>query len=249
MNYFFIINGKKLKQYLIIVLTAFVTAWFLYIQNIPFSVFSTNDGPKAFYKGKNGVALTFNISWGDSKIEPILDILKEEDVKSATFFLSGSWVENHPHIAEKIVEQGYDIGLLGYDYLDYEDEESEVIRRDILKAEEIFKKLGIKHKKILRAPNGHFDERLITIADQLGYSVVHWSVDSQDWKLPGVEKIIENVSKAKKGDIILLHASDSAIQTTVALPKIIKLLNNENLPLTTITEMLIEGKATTKEIQ
>src|SRR5690606_14359192 len=88
MNYFFIVNGKKMKQYLIIILTAFVTAWFLYIQNLPFSVFSTDDGPKAFYKGKNGVALTFNIGWGDSKAESILDILKEKNVKSATFFLS-----------------------------------------------------------------------------------------------------------------------------------------------------------------
>lgn len=248
MNYFFILNGKKIKQYLIIVLTAFVTAWFIYIQNIQFSVFSTEDGPKAFYKGKNGVALTFNIAWGDSKAEPILDILKKENVKSATFFLSGSWVENHPHIAEKIVEQGYDIGLLGYEYLDYEEEDNERIRRDILRAEEVFKKLGINHKKMLRAPNGHFDERLITIADQLGYTVVHWSIDSQDWKLPGVERILKNTAKAKKGDIILLHASDSATQTAVALPKIIKMLNDEKLPLTTISEMMIEGKANTKEI-
>ena len=249
MNYFFIVNGKKMKQYLIIILTAFVTAWFLYIQNLPFSVFSTDDGPKAFYKGKNGVALTFNIGWGDSKAESILDILKEKNVKSATFFLSGSWVENHPHIAKKIVDQGYDIGLLGYEYLDYEEEENEKIRRDILKAEEIFKKLEIKHKKILRAPNGHFDERFITIADQLGYTVVHWSVDSQDWKLPGVEKILKNVSDVKKGDIILLHASDSATQTAVALPKIIEMFNHKKIPLTTITEMLIEGKANTKEVK
>ena len=138
---------------------------------------------------------------------------------------------------------------LGYEYLDYEEEENEKIRRDILKAEEIFKKLEIKHKKILRAPNGHFDERFITIADQLGYTVVHWSVDSQDWKLPGVEKILKNVSDVKKGDIILLHASDSATQTAVALPKIIEMFNHKKIPLTTITEMLIEGKANTKEIK
>lgn len=248
-NYFFIVNGRKLKQLTIIVLTALVTAWFLYIQNISFTAFSTDDGPKAFYKGKNGIALTFDISWGDSKVESILDHLNEIEVKSVTFFLSGSWVENHPHLAEKIMKEGYEIGLLGYEYLDYEEIEDAKIQQDILKAQEIFNKLGINHKKIIRAPNGHFDDRFIKIADRLGYTVVHWSVDTKDWKNPGVDHIVNAVSKAKKGDIILLHASDSATQTAVALPEIIETIKKKNIPFTTINEMLIEGKAQTKEVE
>lgn len=249
MNYFFVLNGKKLKQLTIIILSSFVSAWFLYIQNISFDVFSTTDGPKALYKGKNGIALTFNISWGNSKAEPIIDLLVENDVKSATFFISGSWAEQHPHIVEKIVKSGYDIGLLGYNYLDYEDVEDTKIRQDILKAEEVMKKLNVKHKKIVRSPTGHFDNRFVKIADQLGYSVVHWSVDSKDWKNPGVAKIVENVSHTKKGDIILFHASDSAKQTSVALPKILTMLKDKHLSLMTISDMLIEGKAKTKEIE
>ena len=89
-------------------------------------------------------------------------------------------------------------------------------------AEEIFKKLGVKHKKILRAPNGHFDQRLISIADNLGYSVVHWSVDSMDWKNPGVAEIIDYVSSAKKGDIILLHASDLQHKPLLLYQKLLK---------------------------
>ncbi|MFZ2462728.1 MAG: polysaccharide deacetylase family sporulation protein PdaB [Caldibacillus thermoamylovorans] len=249
MNYFFVLNGKKLKQLTIIILTSFVSAWFLYIQNFSFGVFSTSDGPKAIYKGKNGVALTFNISWGNTKAEPIIDLLVENNVKSATFFLSGSWAEQHPNIVEKIVKAGYDIGLLGYDYLEYDDIEDVKIRQDLLKAEEAMKKLNVKHKKLVRAPSGHFDSRFVKIADQLGYSVVHWSIDSKDWKNPGVTKIVENVSQAKKGDIILFHASDSAKQTAVALPEIINLLKNKHLSLTTVSDMLIEGNTTTKEIE
>ncbi len=249
MNFFYIINGKKLKQYAVIILTALVSAWFLYIQNISLQVFSTDNGPKALYKGKNGVALTFNISWGDTRAVPIIDLLVEKNVKSATFFLSGAWAEQHPHIVEKIAGAGFEIGLLGYEYLDYEEIDDDEIRRDILKAEEVFKKLNIKHKKIARAPNGHFDQRFIKIADQLGYSVVHWSIDSKDWKSPGVEKIVQNVSKMKKGDIILLHASDSAKQTAVALPEVLDLIEKKRLTLLTVSEMLIDGEARTKEIQ
>lgn len=83
----------------------------------------------------------------------------------------------------------------------------------------------------------------------MGYTVIHWSINSNDWKNPGVEKIIDNVKEMKKGDIILLHASDSARQTAVALPQILQLIKEKQLKLVTTTEMLIDGKAETKEIQ
>ena len=88
MNFFYVLNGKTIKQILIIGVAAFFTAWFLFIGNIvQVPVFSTKDGPKAVYKGEKDIALTFNIGWGDEKAEPILDTLKKQNVKSATFFL------------------------------------------------------------------------------------------------------------------------------------------------------------------
>ncbi|MDQ7860870.1 hypothetical protein RCO48_06885 [Peribacillus frigoritolerans] len=51
--------------------------------------FSTEDGPKAVYKGEKNVAITFNIGWGDEKAAPIIETLKREKIKSATFFLFG----------------------------------------------------------------------------------------------------------------------------------------------------------------
>ncbi len=65
-------------------------------------------------------------------------------------------------------------------------------------------------------------KKVLTIAQQYHYSVVHYSVNSQDWTNPGPDKIIENVnSHIKGGDIVLSHASDSATQTEEALPAII----------------------------
>ena len=48
-----------------------------------------------------------------------LDTLKKHEVKSATFFLSGSWAERHPDLVERMVKEGYEIGMLGYEYKDY----------------------------------------------------------------------------------------------------------------------------------
>ncbi|AIE58683.1 polysaccharide deacetylase family sporulation protein PdaB [Bacillus methanolicus] len=250
MNFFLVLRGKTLKQFLVVVIAAFFTAWFLYAESsIRIPVFSTKDGPKAVYKGEKNVALTFNIGWGDEKAKPILDVLKKENVKAATFFLSGSWAERHPDLVNRIVKDGYEIGMLGYVYKDYTELEEDKVRQDIVKAQEVFKKLNVKNVKLLRAPTGHFDKTTLKLADHFGYTVVHWSVDSKDWTNPGSEIIKKNVSKAKKGDIILLHASDSAKQTASALPGIIQVLKKKNLKLVTVSDMIVNGDAKANEIK
>jgi peptidoglycan-N-acetylglucosamine deacetylase len=250
MNVFFVLNGKSLKSILLILVAAFFAAWFLYMQNLAqIPVFSTKDGPKAVYRGEKDLSLTFNIGWGDEKAEPILDTLKKENVKAATFFLAGSWAERHPDTVSRIVKDGFEIGILGYEYVDYTQLEDAKIAKDISKAQVAFKKLNVKEIKLLRAPTGHFDKRTLNIAARYGYTVVHWSVDSKDWMNPGVNIIAKNVSKAKKGDIVLLHASDSAKQTAKALPLILAEVRQKGLNLVSVSEMITNGSAQSKEIK
>jgi polysaccharide deacetylase family sporulation protein PdaB len=250
LNIFFVLNGKPLKSILLILVAAFFAAWFLYMQNVAqIPVFSTKDGPKAVYRGEKDLALTFNIGWGDEKAEPILNTLKKENVKAATFFLAGSWAERHPDTVSRIVKEGYEIGILGYSYEDYSDLEDAQIGKDISKAQEAFKKLNVKDIKLLRAPTGHFDKRTLNIAARYGYTVVHWRIDSKDWMNPGVNNIAKNVSKAKKGDIVLLHASDSAKQTAKALPLILAGIRQKGLKLVSVSEMIANGNVQSKEIK
>lgn len=250
MNFFFVLKGKSVKQILLVVIAAFFTALFLFMSNLSLSpVFSTKDGPKAVYRGEKDIALTFNIGWGDEKAEPILDALKKENVKAATFFLAGSWAERHPDIVSRIVKEGFEIGILGYAYEDYTELEDVKIGNDIAKAKEAFRKLNIKEIKLLRAPTGHFDERSLKIAERYGYTVVHWSVDSKDWTNPGVDQIVANVKKADKGDIVLLHASDSAKQTANALPGILQDVRSKGLKLVTVSELIANGAVESKEIK
>lgn len=249
MNFFMVLNGRKVKQLVFILVVSFFTALFLYSQSAAnVSVFSTKEGPKAVYKGEKGIALTFDIGWGDEKAAPIIEALDKKGVKSATFFLSGSWAERHPDIVDKIVKQGYEIGSLGYAYEDYTDLETSKIKSDILKAQEVFKKLNIKNVKLLRSPTGHFDEKTLKVAENLGLTVVHWSVNSDDWKNPGVDKIVKNTAKAKNGDIVLLHASDSARQTAKAIPAIVDELSKKG-NFIKVSDMIANGKVKTTLIQ
>jgi peptidoglycan-N-acetylglucosamine deacetylase len=249
-NFFYVLNAKKMKQVLVIMIAAFFTAWFFYMENmVQIPAFSSKDGPKAIYKGEKDVALTFNIGWGDEKAAPILDILKKENAGGVTFFLSGSWAERHPDLVSRMVKEGYEIGMLGYDYKDYTDLEDDKIRRDIMKAQEAFKKLNVKNIELLRAPTGHFDQRTLKIAERLGYTVVQWSLDTKDWTNPGTAVIVENASKAKKGDILLMHASDSAKQTGDALPQVLRDIKAKNLKMITVSEMIANGQSKSTEIK
>lgn len=254
MNFFFILNGKKVKQTMIILVASFFTAGILYIENgLLFPVFSTADGPKAIYKGEQAdkkVSLTFDISWGDTKALPILDQLKTEGIKNATFFLSASWAERHPDIVKRIIEDGHEIGSMGYQWKNYLELEDTKIKKDLLQAQEVFKTLGVKKVNLVRPPTGNFDKRVLKVANSLGFTVVHWSIDSKDWTNPGVNEIVENVTtKLKGGDIVLLHASDSAKQTNQALPAIIKTLNQKGYTNSSISDIIANADAKSEEIK
>lgn len=254
MDFFLILNAKKIKQMLIIITAAFFTAGILYMErSSTLSVFSTKDGPRAVFSGeKKGkkVALTFDISWGDEKAIPILDVLKKEGIKNATFFLSAAWAERHPDIVKRIKEDGHEIGSMGYAFKNYTDMDDIKIKRDILKAKEVFETLGIKNVTLLRPPTGNFDEKVLKVSNNLGYSVIHWSLDTKDWTNPGSEEIVSIVKEnLKGGDIILLHASDSAKQTANALPEIIQSLRQKGFVNTTVSEMIANADARSEEIK
>lgn len=250
MNFFFVLNAKSIKQLIVILIASFFTAWFFYMENmVQIPAFSAKDEPKAIYRGEKDVALTFNIGWGDEKAAPILDLLKNEKVSAATFFLSGSWAERHPELVSRMVKEGYEIGMLGYEYKDYTELEDDKIRKDIMKAQDSFKKLNIKNIELLRAPTGDFDKRTLKIAERYGYTLVHWSLDTKDWTNPGSAAIVENASRAKKGDIILMHASDSAKQTVEALPLVLKNIRSKNLKMITVSEMIANGESKSAEIK
>src|SRR5699024_8671989 len=80
---------------------------FIYMKPLPILAVFKEDEPTAVTKGNEAndkVSLTFDISWGDTKVYDILKTLKKHDIR-ATFFVSGEWAERHPHILEEIAEE------------------------------------------------------------------------------------------------------------------------------------------------
>ena len=241
---------ENLKLLALIIIAAFFTALFLYINGPKVTdTLGTKNKQNAFFKGNQGVALTFNITGGGTEnAKTILEILEKEDIRSVTFFISGAWAQQHPDFIKKITARNHEIALLGYDYIDYSDAKKEDIKEDIQKAQIAFKKLNLPEINLVRAPTGAFNQTTLQATNELGLTLVHWTINTHDWKKPGVEEITKAANQAKKGDIILLTASDSSIETTKALPAIIKEMKTKELEPVTISEMLANGKSKTKEL-
>ncbi|GIP41459.1 putative polysaccharide deacetylase PdaB [Paenibacillus sp. J31TS4] len=251
MNYFYVLNGKRIKQYLTIAVAVLFAGGIVYAEKDNVSVFAPKE-PSAIYSvqtEKKLIALTFDISWGEKRPDPILKVLEDKKVDKATFFLSSPWSKTHPEIVNSIVKAGYEIGSHGHKHVNYSSLSDEEIRKQISTAHTILTEETGKAPNLIRMPNGDFDKRVLRIANELNYTVVQWDTDSLDWKNPGVDTIINRVvKKAHPGDIVLLHASDSCKQTHEALPAIIDQLRAQGYEFVTVSELIEQSQVSKKPV-
>ncbi|SES20779.1 polysaccharide deacetylase family sporulation protein PdaB [Gracilibacillus ureilyticus] len=253
MRRLYIIDIKKQRKLFFVLPLALFAAIFLFLgTNYSFTVFSNQNEPKALNTGNPdhpSVALTFNISHGSEQVEPILNELAKSNV-TATFFVSGEWAERHPDLFDKIKEAKHEIGMLGYRYAPYEEQDNEKIRQDIAKARETFKKLGSEDVYLFRTPNGYLNKDLLQMVENQGLKMIHWSINPNDWKNPGTEVITDRIlTKVDNGSIVLLHASDSVKQTDKALANVVPELKQRKLAIVTISELITHAEGSQEELK
>ena len=243
----FIFDYRKFKKQLILVSTIVLCALFFSALIYQQQVVTTTAKKYAIYKVKTDkkvAALTFDISWGTKVPGPVLDTLKKHNVKS-TFFISGPWAVKHPEFPKRIVAEGHEIASHGEEHVNFSEYPKETVKKNILTAHEKIKKVTGVEPTLIRTPNGDWNDMVLTTAEELNYKVIQWSTDSLDWKKPGVQAITDRVlKKIEPGDIILMHASDTCLQTPDALPQVLAGLKQQGYQLVTVSELLKMGPGT-----
>ncbi|OXM15035.1 polysaccharide deacetylase family sporulation protein PdaB [Paenibacillus herberti] len=252
MNFFYVFNGRKIRRYFFLFAAVIFAAGVIYTEKDNITVFAT-DQPAAIYNvptSKKMIALTFDISWGDKRAEPIMQILKEKGIKNTTFFLSAPWVQTHPQMVKAIMENGWEIGSHGNKHDNYSNLSDEEIQAQLQTAHSILSQETGKAPQLIRLPNGDFDKRVLQQTESMGYKVIQWDTDSQDWMNIGTQNIVDRVIKrAHPGDIVLLHASDSAKQTHEALPAIIDGLRAQGYEFVSVSQLINQTEASGKEVR
>lgn len=252
MGIFMVLNAKNLRRSLFVAAAFVLSLVIIWAEKDNLSVLAP-ESPSAVYHvetERKVIALTFDISWGDKRAGPILDVLQNKDVRNVTFFLSSPWSQTHPDLVKRIADAGYEIGSHGHKHDNYSTYEDAEIRKQISTAHNILTELTGKPPTLIRMPNGDFDKRVLKTANDLGYKVIQWDTDSLDWQNPGAATIVQRVvGRAHPGDIVLLHASDSCLQTHQALPIIIDQLRAQGYEFVTVSQLLGHAEIRNKVVE
>lgn len=127
----------------------------------------------------NLCALTFDD--GPSRNTPqLLDMLASYGIK-ATFFLLGRQVYNNPGLAQRIADEGHEVGNHSWSHPNLKILSSERQQEELGQTDALLRSLGIVPVYI-RPPYGSFDDRTVAIANDMGADIILWSLDSNDWR-------------------------------------------------------------------
>jgi peptidoglycan-N-acetylglucosamine deacetylase len=218
--------------YLIVQRSGFTMKWFGVLHRVP--------------TDKKIVALTYDDGPNVEFTPKLLKVLAKYHAK-ATFFMIGNLMEKHPDIVKEVVAQGHLIGNHTYSHPhDIELCTDAQIAYELDRCGQIIEDMTGKQPHLFRPPLGLADGRIITLAEDRGYTTVLWSVCADHHDAPTPESMANRViRRVRPGSIILAH--DGRFETrwrdVVATEIIIKALKKRGYRFVTVEELINEGKS------
>ncbi|MEQ6023772.1 glycosyltransferase [Streptomyces salinarius] len=196
------------------------------------------------------IVLTFDDGPDPTWTPQVLDILEKYDVPG-TFFLVGSMVARHPGIVRDMVEQGNEVGVHTFTHVDLSYQSQARVTREIEQTQLALAGAAGITTTLFRAPYSSqtdaIDNYSWPVYESLGedgYTSVFIDTDSDDWKRPGVSKIVEWATPEDgEGASVLFHdAGGERSQTIEALPKYIEKMKAKGYTFTTVSGATAEQR-------
>lgn len=198
------------------------------------------------------VFLTFDDGPSKSVTIPILDILKENNIK-ATFFTLGSNVNRYPEIVKRAYQEGHYIANHSYTH-SYKNlyKSPEKVLEEYNKTEKAIRKaIGVENynSRLFRFPGGSvggkYDKNkkeAVELLNKNNIAHLDWNaltadaagITDNNEMLKYLEKTIGN----KKSVVILMHDTGSKKGTYEILPKLIKMLKEKGYKFENIYDLL-----------
>jgi peptidoglycan/xylan/chitin deacetylase (PgdA/CDA1 family) len=187
------------------------------------------------WRGEDGVALTFDDGPHPQSTRRVLKILAERG-HTATFFVVGRKVLEHPDVVREIHQAGHALGLHGFlhDRL-FSLKPPNYVRKDIERTQDAVEQACGLRPTLFRPPIGHVSSRTASAAKRAGVTLVAWSVRAFDGvSKPSVERVVRRVERGLvPGAIVLLHDAaekDDFEPTSIdALPRILERIEEKGL--------------------
>jgi peptidoglycan/xylan/chitin deacetylase (PgdA/CDA1 family) len=186
-------------------------------------------------RGARGVALTFDDGPHPLWTPRVLDILARHGA-TATFFLVGRKVEEHPEVVRAILDRGHAVGLHshGHDRL-FALRSERRVRADLERGVTALERVTGTRPVLFRPPIGHTNPIVARVADALDLTVVGWSIGGRDGTaFARPDDVTARVRRAMRdGAIVLLHDApehgDREPAAVRALPAILDAIEAQGL--------------------
>ncbi|WAZ23400.1 glycosyltransferase [Streptomyces cinnabarinus] len=192
------------------------------------------------------IALTFDDGPNPTWTPQVLEILEKYDVPG-TFFVVGSMVSRYPGLVRDLVDQGNEIGIHTFTHVDLSYQSDARVTREITQTQLALAGAAGITTTLFRAPYSSKTDAIDNYSwpvyqnlGEDGYTSVFIDTDSDDWKRPGVSKIVKWATPSKNnGASVLFHdAGGERSQTIKALPKYIEKMKAKGYTFTTISGVM-----------
>lgn len=162
------------------------------------------------YGRADHVALTFDDGPDTASTPAFLDLLRGRGVR-ATFFLLGSMVARHPDLPRRLVEEGHEIAVHGWDHRNHlRHLPGRATRDQLARTAELLTSATGTRPRWFRPPFGALTTADLAAARAVGLQPVLWTAWGRDWEQRATpESVLRTATKDLwGGGTLLLHDSD-----------------------------------------
>jgi len=137
----------------------------------------------------------------------LLQILNEHNVK-ATFFFTGSNVEQFPELVKMTREHGHQIGNHTYKHLPPLFIPKGLFEKEVDATSLLIKNACGEAPTVFRPPYGLIDSDKASTLTERDLTCVYWGPVAEDWNDVGVSEVVRRiVRQTRSGSLIVLHES------------------------------------------
>lgn len=129
----------------------------------------------------------------------------------AAFFVTGPYLEKETELIKRMVDEGHIVGNHTVNHPNlHKLAEPNLIAKELNDLNEKFFEEYGENMEYMRPPEGEYSERVLAVANSMGYKTVLWSFAYKDWDVnnqKGNGYAFEQVAPyLHNGAILLLHA-------------------------------------------
>lgn len=228
------LRAGKIRRFLILFL-----ACSLLLQAPAFASTDLTQTPAARY-----IALTFDDGPSGAITEALLQVLEKHQVP-ATFFLCGYRIRQYPQLVGEISQGGHELGIHGYTHEYLNTKTQAQVRDELIQSVSAIAEITGEAPVLFRPPGGLINDAVKKECQDLGFPIVLWSIDPEDWCCTCASTVVSRVvPKAKDGSIILMH--DLCRSSVEAADAIISQLKQQGYVFLTVSQ-LAQAKCSTLE--